>query len=403
MNTKLLDFYKALNIENQKTDLTIVPFEFDTVMNQNGNRKVKGHDGVLYDLHSEASFYSVKGANDKAYKVFAFIGKPDAPAPESGYPAVVLAHGGAGIAYFEWVEHWVSRGYVAIAPDLGGHYAKNGLERNIPNEMGSPEGEVMRMGSFFQTNDVENSWMYFGVTALGTAINALQEYVKIDLEKLALVGISWGGVLSLHTAGVEPRFKAVSIIYSSAYITYTDWAMEANNVKSLTEDQLTVYRKYLDPSSSIQYITQPILFTAGTVDPFTMLNRKATAEAIITDKKYAFRPNFTHGHWEGWTPVESYEFTDAVFGLRTPLPHISLEVIDGQAMAEISCVNGLDKVCICYTVDPLSRMINQSFEECEMAYIEGKYVCKLPKGITACFARYITDGGMSFSTDLKIL
>lgn len=36
----------------------------------------KEHDLQLYDVHSEAAFYSVKDVCDKTYRVLAFIGKP---------------------------------------------------------------------------------------------------------------------------------------------------------------------------------------------------------------------------------------------------------------------------------------------------------------------------------------
>ena len=401
---KLLEVYKSLHVDKRNAELEIVPFKYNMQLDEFGKSKAKGHDLQLYDVHSEAAFYSVKGACDKTYRVFAFIGKPTTPMPKNGYPAVVLAHGGAGVAYFEWVEHWVSRGYVAIAPDLGGHYAKNGLERNLPNDIGSPEGKVERMGSFFQTNDVENSWMYFGVTALGTAINALQEYTKIDMEKLALIGISWGGVLSLHTAGVEPRFKAVSVIYSSAYITHTTWAMESHNVKSLTESELSTYREYLDSSASIEGINCPILFTAGMDDPaFTMLNRKATIDKISSSKTFAFRPHFVHGHWEGWTPMESYLFTDAVFGISPALPSISLDVTDGTAQIALQNVGEQCEAYVCYTTESMDRQINQNYEEIQVDLTDGVCVAALPEGATACFVRYVMQDGASFSTDVKVL
>ena len=52
---------------------------------------------------------------------FAVIGKPLTPAPEGGYPAIVLVHGGAGQVYPEWVKYWTDKGYVAIAPDMFGN------------------------------------------------------------------------------------------------------------------------------------------------------------------------------------------------------------------------------------------------------------------------------------------
>ena len=401
---KLLEVYKSLHVDKRNAELEIVPFQYNMQLDEFGKSKAKGLDLQLYDAHSEAAFYSVVGADNKKYRVFAFIGKPNTPAPKGGYPAVVLAHGGAGVAYFEWVEHWVSRGYVAIAPDLGGHYAKNGLERNIPNAIGTPEGEIKSMGSFFQTDDICNSWMYFSTIALGTAINALGEYAEINSEKVALVGISWGGVLALHTAGVEPRFKAVSVIYSSAYITYTSWAMDAYNVKSLTETQLATYREYLDPSASISHITQPILFTAGMDDPaFTALNRIATADGIQAEKTFSYKPHFVHGHWEGWTPMESYLFTDAVFALRPAIPSLSLDILDGVGQIVIQENNEVDKVYFCYTTEVLNRQVNQAYEETKVTFVDGKCVFELPDGVTACFARYVMKDGTSFSTNVMIL
>lgn len=404
MKKKLIDFYKSLDIKNKKADLTIVPFEFDTLIDEKGNVKAKGLDGKLYDARSEAGFYSVIGANDKKYRVFAFIGKPATPAPKSGYPAIVLAHGGCGISYFEWVEHWVSRGYVAIAPDLGGHYAKNGLERNELNSKGIPNGKLEDMGSFFETQDLMNSWMYFCTVALGSAINALYEYAEIDSKKIALTGISWGGVLALHTAGAEQRFKAVSIVYSSAYLLSSKWTKETYDLKSLTEDELAVYREYLDPSNSIPYITQPILFTAGMDDiAFTCLNRSATTQQIESDKTFAYRPNFAHGHWEGWTPQETYIFTDAVFGFRKPLPSIFLKEIEGQIQIYVQNEEEIEKVYLGYTVEKLDRAVNQRFEEYPIESNVGKYTFFLPKEATACFARYVLKDGTTFSTDIKIL
>ena len=404
MAVKLFDFYKSLDVKSKKTDLTIVPFQFDTAVDEDGMVKAKGLDGKLYTTKSEAGFYSVIGANDKKYRVFAFIGKPTTPAPKSGYPAVVLAHGGAGISYFEWVEHWVARGYVAIAPDLGGHYAKSGLARNELNPAGIPNGTLKDMGSFLETQDVLNSWMYFGTIALGSAINALYEYAEIDSEKIALVGISWGGVLALHTAGAEKRFKAASIVYSSAYLSSSKWTKETYALKDLTEKECLTYREYLDPSTSLQHITQPILFTAGMDDTaFTWLNRNATTQRIESDKTFAYRAQFAHGHWEGWTPQETYAFTDAVFGLRKTLPNISLKEMAEEVQIDIKNESQIEKVYLGFTVEKLDREVNQHFEEYPIVSNEGKYTFVLPKKATACFARYVLKDGATFSTDIKIL
>ena len=48
---------------------------------------------------------------------FALMGFPSTPAPEGGYPAVVLIHGGGGTAYPQYAKYWISKGYAVIAVD----------------------------------------------------------------------------------------------------------------------------------------------------------------------------------------------------------------------------------------------------------------------------------------------
>ena len=66
----------------------------------------KGLKAILYDCFQP---------NDEGAKeVFAYIGYPDTPMPEGGYPGVVLVHGGGGTAYGWAVDLWRSYGYAVI-------------------------------------------------------------------------------------------------------------------------------------------------------------------------------------------------------------------------------------------------------------------------------------------------
>ncbi len=399
---KLIDLYKQANVKDKAAGLTLAPFDFQKTQSEDGRYLAKGDDGVLYDVRSEAAFYNAVGANGRKYKVFAFIGKPRTPAPEGGYPAIVLAHGGGGRAYFEWVEHWVDKGYVAIAPDLAGQYGVSAEKRALANEQGAPEAKLQRYGSFFETDDVEGSWMYFGPFALGYAINALKEYAPINENKIALAGISWGGVLSLHTAAVEPRFSAVSVIYSSAFHWDTDWAMENHNVKTLTSEQLGVYKDYLDPAVALEYIQAPVLFTAGMDDAaFSTVNRKRTTELVSAQKQFSYFVHFPHGHWEGWTPKQSYAFTDAVFALSKPL--VKIEATLGGAEVKIKVSDKVEKVYLAYTQEEITHAKNVAWEEVEATKACRGYKATLPTGAKAYFARYEGEDGVQMSTDVYFL
>ena len=402
---KLIDLYKALDVKNVKTELAIAPFDFKAQADDNGVPcKVTGADGVVYErMNVQAAFYTAVCADGNKYKVFAFIGKPETPAPEGGYPAIVLAHGGGGCAYFEWVQHWVDKGYVAIAPDLRSQYAVSVEKRALANDNGAPYGiELDAMGSFQGTDRGEKSWMYYAPFALGFALNALKEYAPINEEKVALAGISWGGVACLHTAAVEPRFKAVSIIYSSAYHWDSEWAMDKHNVKDLTEEQLALYKEYFDPANTLDHIQSPILFTAGMDDAaFSTVNRTHTTEKVNADKRYAYFVSFPHGHWEGWTPKQSYAFTDEILGFRKPFAKIELTISGKEAKIKVS--DKVEEVYLAYTTEVITAEKNVVWEETAAKKACRVYKATLPENATACFARYGDSDGVSFSTDVYYL
>ncbi|MBO4632000.1 MAG: hypothetical protein J5858_08770, partial [Lentisphaeria bacterium] len=48
---------------------------------------------------------------------FAYIGFPEGPVPEGGFPGVVLIHGGGGTAFPQYARLWTQQGYAVIMPD----------------------------------------------------------------------------------------------------------------------------------------------------------------------------------------------------------------------------------------------------------------------------------------------
>ena len=97
------DFWKA-------SELFRTP-EFESVDQKYPDSR---EDGV------QAITYSGLPLNGKPTKVFAYLGYPEGPVPQGGFPAVVLVHGGGGTAFAKYVRIWNRRGYAAIAMDLYG-------------------------------------------------------------------------------------------------------------------------------------------------------------------------------------------------------------------------------------------------------------------------------------------
>ena len=155
-------------------------------------------------------------AKDAAYRIFSYLALPQSPPPQGGYPAVVLLHGGNGMAYYEVARMWAKRGFAAIAPDLNGFCAQSTARRDVPNPNGGPHGYGTNVRG-------PHPWAYFSVLSAMRAADVLCSLPEVNADKLCSCGLSWGGWLNLLFAAKERRLKAVSIIYSSAYAWQSGW------------------------------------------------------------------------------------------------------------------------------------------------------------------------------------
>ena len=132
---------------------------------------------------------------------FALMGFPAGPVPKGGFPAVVLIHGGGGTAYPQYAKYWISKGYAVIALDW---YNRRPLESPNPTET-SVKREVLEGGK--RQDHVSN------VANIILAHSVLREQDKVNPEKTAFVGLSWGSWYGAMVAALDNRFKGGVEIY----------------------------------------------------------------------------------------------------------------------------------------------------------------------------------------------
>ena len=115
----------------------------------------------------------------KTSKVFAYYATPGSlsgdPSKDKNLPAMVLVHGGGGRAFEKWAELWASRGYAAIAMDLGG--CGPGKKRHP--EGGPGQGHDMK----FDTIElpVTEQWSYHAVANVIKAHSLILSFPEIDI------------------------------------------------------------------------------------------------------------------------------------------------------------------------------------------------------------------------------
>lgn len=269
------------------------------------------------DFVFSENYRNIKAIYYRVYdnkKVFAFIGFPETPPPENGYPAVVLFHGGMGKAYFEWVKIWTERGYAAIAPDFNAQYADSHTNRTEKNKYGGPKGYGSTLVEDMKDAD---PWIYFSVLSAKKALDVLLDSGcgKINANRIFAEGISWGGATALIFAAEETRLRALSVKYTSAFIADSRWGKEDMSLNKLTEKELRQYNNFFDPRTYLKKIHIPVLLAAGADDPcFTVKNRKKTSDLLGGTVRFSYRTRFCHGQNEGSEGGESGLFFDFVCG-----------------------------------------------------------------------------------------
>lgn len=132
---------------------------------------------------------------------FAYIGIPEGPVPEGGFPGIVLIHGGGGTAFPQYVKLWVKQGYAVIALDWYN-------QRPIP-PVRATETNVKRipLPGGRRQDHVSN------VANMVLAHSLLRSLKNVNPEKTAFVGLSWGSWYGAMVASLDTRFKGGVEIY----------------------------------------------------------------------------------------------------------------------------------------------------------------------------------------------
>lgn len=307
-------------------------------------------------------------------KVFAYYGVPKGTPPSGGWPAIVIAHGGGGTAYAEYVKMWNSRGYAAIAMDLYGKVPALGvhpterqaINEGFPDPYGAPAKEPTE------------EWSYHVVSAIILAQSLLRSFPEINPEKIGLVGTSWGGIHSCIAAGVDSRFKVVVAIYGCGFLSEGD-------------ESISFHRKFKkgmpwwDPSHFLPKARMPFFWIAGTNDAdFSPDMRQRSID--LTPGTVASSLVVGLGHsdeGQAYPPVA--DMVDSILRKGVTFPQLERPQIDGaQVQIKYGAKRPIKRADICFTIGSEDRA--KRVWQTVPAQVEGDVIsAELPKEATAFF------------------
>lgn len=190
----------------------------------------------------------------KSTKVFAYYSAPPGKPPAGGWPAIVIAHGGGGSAYPEYVKMWSARGYAAISMDFYG---------TLPAAAGTPPGDREKVRDGFPWGTVAENpteeWTYHVVSTIILAHSLIASFPEVNPKKIALVGTSWGGIHACIAAALDQRFQTVISVYGCGFLSGGD---ESVAFHPIYKDAMP----WWDPSHFLPEVETSFFWINGTND-----------------------------------------------------------------------------------------------------------------------------------------
>ncbi|MGJ8650347.1 MAG: autotransporter-associated beta strand repeat-containing protein [Opitutaceae bacterium] len=253
----------------------------------------------------EAIFFDSVDYLGNPTRVYAFVGMPAwDPATDAPLPAIVLVHGGAGMAYDTWANLWAERGYVAIAIDTEG--ASNTTGRH---NMGGPR----RTGVFNESSVTIGDQFMFHATAGSILANSLLRSLSfVDDTKVGIHGVSWGGVITSNVIGVDSRFAFAIPTYGCGHM----WDGVGKWQEAISNAGGTEYYKNVwDPMHYLENATMPIMWLTWLNDSTFNLDCQANSyNKAPGTRMVSMIQGMRHSHAFAWSRADSYDFADSIVG-----------------------------------------------------------------------------------------
>ena len=248
----------------------------------------------------------------KPTKVFAWLGMPeDKAANESDkvpakVPAMVLVHGGGGTAFKEWVARWNARGYAAISIAVEGQTDKRSEDGESweKHEWAGPS----RVGIYGDAKEeFKDQWMYHAVADTVLANSLLRSLPGVDADKVGIMGISWGGVITSTVIGIDDRFAFAIPTYGCGDLS------EAPNQYGKSLGNNAAYKEVYDPMLRFDKVKMPTLWFSWPEDRHFPMDKFANCYHEVSGSyTVSLIPKLGHGHGPPWNKPDSYAFADSI-------------------------------------------------------------------------------------------
>ncbi|MFC1495797.1 alpha/beta hydrolase family protein [Candidatus Margulisiibacteriota bacterium] len=236
---------------------------------------------VVKEIQYISSYY--KGNPVKIFGYYCY------PKGKQNLPGVAIIHGGGGYAVLSRTINFAKNGYASISIDLPG----KGQLRWKRSRSTGPDMDVPTL--LRVEPDISHNYLYHAVPAARCAISFLVQQPQVNKNKIGMVGLSWGGVITLMVNGTDKRLAAAVPVFGSGWLDHgSTWQARFDEWMSETDKQ--TYNKYFDAKNYVTTQHAPLLYMTGSNDHCYYVPNfiKSYLNMPIGKAKLAIYPNGKH-------------------------------------------------------------------------------------------------------------
>lgn len=354
-------------------------------------------EGIAQEDGIRAIYFDALPWKGQPTRVFAYLGMP--AEHDGNVPGVVLVHGGGGTAFKEWVKRWNDRGFAAISIAVEGQIDQRAPERErawLQHEWAGPS----RSGIYGDSDEpLTDQWMYHAVADTVLANSLLRSLPGVDAEKVGVMGISWGGIITSTVIGIDSRFAFAIPTYGCGHLA------DAPNQYGRALGNNELYRQVWDPMVRMNRATMPVLWLSWPNDKhFPMDCLAASYQAAPGPRMVSLIPGMRHGHGPGWNVPDSYAFAQSIVESGEPwCRQVSVAAEGASTQAVFTSAKPIDRAVLISTSDTGitgERRWAQTPATLEQRGERWHVSATLPPDTTAWYIN-LRSGGLTTSSDYQ--
>jgi len=319
--------------------------------------------------------YVSSAYKNKPVKIFGYFCYPK---NKKNLPAVAAIHGGGGYATLARSLKYAKKGYAALSIDLPG----KGPLRWKKSRSTGPDMDVSTL--LRVSPDITYNYLYHAVRAARCAISYLEQQPQVNSKKIAMVGFSWGGVITLLSNGIDKRIASAVPVFGSGYLDqgstwqgrFDEWMSDANK---------QTYNKYFDAKNYLKTQHAPTLYMTGSNDHcYYIPNFIKSYQNMPAEKtKLAIYPNGRHRvspimqsnifHWLDYTLKGKNRYPDIIKG---ELIHKGQNLL---LPIRFKGPHKAKKVSLYYSKSGVAAWTIKRWKEIKAYKYKGIYYVKIPK------------------------